>query len=177
MKEQLINKLNNDINCDLSIEEVKLLYSIDFFDNKELYELEKKRNKAYEDLCKIYNPNLIACTPEEINENTNIYIGELNIKETLPIYNLKYIYGRLNLFLNINMIVRKLIFDNLEKVFGEIYIYHNHYMENNDSLYEKVCINNLIHNFDNMDSYIKFFIINIRNISNYWKKRGLFKNI
>ena len=76
MEEELIKKLDKDINCDLSIEEIKLLYSVDIFDNKELYKLRGKRNKEYEDLCKIYNSNLIACTCM-LNENM-LLTGDYN---------------------------------------------------------------------------------------------------
>lgn len=42
MQEKLIDKLNNDIKCELSIEEIKVLYGIDYVTNDELIKLSKK---------------------------------------------------------------------------------------------------------------------------------------
>ena len=151
MEEELIKKLDKDINCDLSIEEIKLLYSVDIFDNKELYKLRGKRNKEYEDLCKIYNSNLIACTPSEINENTNIYIGSLELDNNYLTYNLKYVYGDLY----INDLDNHMHFENLEKVYGIITI------KCDDLFYHSRCvefINNNILYFENMNSYVCFCI-------------------
>ena len=166
MIEKIINKLNDNINCELSKEEIKLLYSIDFFDNKELYELEKKRNKAYEDLCKIYSLNLIACTPEEINENTNIYIGNLEINSNYPTYNLKYVYGDLY----IEDLDNPIHFDNLEKVYGIITIKGEDLFSHKDFI---ELINNIIHYFENMDSYVRFFLEDNNWLSDYYEEVSL----
>ena len=166
MQEQLINKLNDDINCDLSKEEIKLLYSNDIFDNKELYELGKKRNKAYEDLCKIYNPNLIACTPEEINENTNIYIGNLEINNNYPTYNLKYVYGDLY----IEDLDNHMYLENLAKVYGIINIKGDDLFSHKDYI---EFINNNIHYFENMDSYVRFFLEDNNWLSDHYEEVSL----
>ena len=95
-KEKLIKKLDIDINCELSVEELKLLYSIDYDIDYELFEYIDKRDNYYEDFCKIFGKEHVASTPSSITENTIAYIGDLSIYKKLPTYNLKYIYGDLD---------------------------------------------------------------------------------
>ena len=166
MKEELINKLKKDIHFDLSTEEIKLLYSVDIFDDKELCKLRERRNKEYEDLCKIYSPNLIACTPSEINENTNIYIGNLEINSNYPTYNLKYVYGDLY----IEDLDNHMYFENLEKVYGIITIKGDDLFSHEDFI---ELINNIIHYFENMDSYVRFFLEDNNRLSDDYEEVSL----
>ena len=122
MIEKLIEKLKKDIDCNLSSDEIKLLYGIDYFDIR--YDILLSgyislRDKCYEDLVKIFGCDKIATDKKEINENTVVFIGYLSIgDENIPTYNLRYIYGSLEL--NTESALR---LENLEKVFGECQFY------------------------------------------------------
>ena len=74
---------------------------------------------------------MIATKPEEITENTVVYIGNLLIEDKiLPTYNLKYIYGDLNY-----IYPGKIQYlENLYKVFGVIRIKNVINLEGLDSL-------------------------------------------
>ena len=78
MLEDIKKKIKDDTNCELSIDE--------------LIELNKL---SYEELVEIFGKKHIARTPEEITIDTICYVGYLKIKEELPTYNLKYIFGKL----------------------------------------------------------------------------------
>lgn len=114
MLNELISKLEFNINCDLNIEELKILYEID--SNIDMSEYRKKRNNFYEDLVKIFGPNLVARTPEEITFNTVCYVGNLNgLNDGL--YNLRFLYG------DIDYITDNYHMDNIEKIFGGLYLH------------------------------------------------------
>ena len=145
MKEELINKLDKDINCDLSDKEIELLY-----DDIELFKKIRYNRDTYEDLCRIYDPKLIARTTDEINENTNIFDGDLIIYDNIPTYNLKYIYG--NLSINGDMVLKNNInLENLMRVFGNIETspWNVKSIKNTEKY-----INCLIDNLFNIDSYV-----------------------
>ena len=114
MLEELVNKLENDVSCELSKEEIKLLYGIDCkFDNRFKYCLSYRNN--YEDLVQIFDEKLIAKTQNDINENTVVCLSNLCIDEVLPTYNLKYIFGNLTYCMS-NF--RNL--ENLEVIYGNL---------------------------------------------------------
>ena len=151
MKEELINKLDKDINCDLSDKEIELLY-----DDIELFKKIRYNRDTYEDLCRIYDPKLIARTTDEINENTNIFDGDLIIYDNIPTYNLKYIYG--NLSINGDMVLKNNInLENLMRVFGNIETspWNVKSIKNTEKY-----INCLIDNLFNIDSYVDIIINN-----------------
>ena len=77
MLEDIKKKIKDDTNCELSIDE--------------LIELNKI---SYEELVEIFGKKHVARTPEEITIDTICYVGYLKIKEELPTYNLKYIFGK-----------------------------------------------------------------------------------
>ena len=120
MEDEIIRKLKDNIEVDLNIEELKKLYEIDSTPKKYLGSLRNKRNQ-YKDLCKIFKSNLVARSIHEINENTKVYIGDLQLLDQsdnyINPYNLKYIYGSLETSINLP---NKL--ENLERVFGIIYL-------------------------------------------------------
>lgn len=92
-------KLKEDSNCDLTISELEVLSKCD-----------------YETIVQIFGKDSVARTPEEITINTICYLGDLAIKELLPTYNLKYIFGNLGIRIsNINL-------DNLKFVRNSLYI-------------------------------------------------------
>jgi len=95
----IIEKLKQNNNSDLSIEELKILYGVDIFDYQiciDTEEYSQERN-MYEDLSKIYGKEHVACTPQEITEDTICFVGAaLIIDKKLPTYNLRYIYGNLH---------------------------------------------------------------------------------
>ena len=111
MFEEIIDKLKNNINSELSIKELRDLYEIDSLTNIE-FSLYRNRRNNYNDLCKIFGKEFVARTSSEIDENTICYVGNLCIGELLPTYNLKYIYGYLSYNLN-----RFYNLDNLEIVY------------------------------------------------------------
>lgn len=98
MLKDIKNKLRNDSNCELDIEELKILYGINNLTYKLDSDLYVRDN--YKDLTKIFGKNFVASTPSEITEETICYIGDLHIGDKLPTYNLKYIYGSLFYYLD-----------------------------------------------------------------------------
>ena len=95
----IIEKLKQNNNSDLSIEELKILYGVDIFDYQIYIDTEEYRQERnmYEDLSKIYGKEHVACTPQEITEDTICFVGAaLIIDKKLPTYNLRYIYGNLH---------------------------------------------------------------------------------
>ena len=94
MLEEIKRKIINNNDCDLSVEELKILYEIDTTLYCELSEYRKKRNN-YDDFCKMFGSLHVACTPQEINVDTIAYIGNLYTERALPTYNLRYLYGQL----------------------------------------------------------------------------------
>ena len=113
----LLYNLNNKENYLPSIEDLKLLYEIDyniFVSNLKYY---RSGRNIYEDFCKIFGKDKVAKRIEEINEDTVAYIGDLFYEEKLPTYNLKYIYGNLYYFLD-----KIYNLENLEIVYGNILI-------------------------------------------------------
>lgn len=94
MLKEIKRKIRNDNDCDLSIEELKILYEIDFNINEPLEEYREKRNN-YLDFCKMFGLSHVARTPQEINVETIAYIGNLYTERELPTYNLRYLYGQL----------------------------------------------------------------------------------
>ncbi len=124
MLEELINKLAKDIRCELTIEEIKMLYGMDNEFNDTFIHCLIHRN-AYDDLLKIFKKNQIAQTREEITENTIVFLGGLVIDKVLPTYNLKYIYGELLYTLdeiynleNLELIVGDLTIPNVKEYVG-----------------------------------------------------------
>ena len=94
MLDSIKEKLNEYYNCDLSIEELKILYEIDCIIDEPLEEYREKRNN-YLDFCKMFGSSHVARTPQEINIETIAYIGNLYTEKALPTYNLRYLYGQL----------------------------------------------------------------------------------
>lgn len=62
MIEEIKQKLDNDINYNLSIEELKILYGIDYNIDESLEEHRKKRNN-YLDFCKMFGLLHVARSP------------------------------------------------------------------------------------------------------------------
>ena len=121
MVEEIINKLKNNINYDLSIDELKILYEIDGLTNIE-FSLYRNRRNNYKDFCKIFGKEFVARTSSDIDENTICFVGDLFIQKILPTYNLKYIYGSLiyslKLFYNLEnleIIYNSFSADNINK--------------------------------------------------------------
>ena len=115
MLDNLISKLESDIECCLSIGELKVLYGIDYNIDYNLYKYIDHRNK-YEDLIKIFGKFLVAHNSDEITEDTICYVGMLNFDVILPTYNLRYIYG--NLYYDLDKVYN---LENLEKIYGDAY--------------------------------------------------------
>ena len=100
MYKETINKLQNDINSNISIEELKILYGIDIEDycNSDYLEISKYRNNRnkYEDLSKIFGNDKIATNLNDISRYTICYIGNLDYYNELSTDNIKYIFGNLS---------------------------------------------------------------------------------
>ena len=118
MKEELIKKLNENINCDLSIEEIKLLYGIDYEYDGDFMGYQRDRDNHFNDLSKIFDKKYITEDINDINENTICFFGDLTIDDNIPTYNLKYVYGEIYIDYKYSNL------DNLEKVYGDISIYN-----------------------------------------------------
>ena len=118
MKEELIKKLDENIYCDLFIEEIKLLYGIDYEYDEKFTEYQRGRDNHFNDLSKIFDLEYIVDNIEDIDENTICFVGDLTIDDNIPTYNLKYVYGEIYIDYKYSNL------DNLEKVYGDIYIYN-----------------------------------------------------
>ena len=92
MINDIISKLEKDSNCELSIEELKVLYEIDTTVYRDLSSYRDKRNN-YEDFSKMFDKKNIACTSDEVNENTICYIGDLLLEYEMNTHNIRYVYG------------------------------------------------------------------------------------
>ena len=92
MINDIISKLEKDSNCELSIEELKVLYEIDTTVYCNLSSYRDKRNN-YEDFSKMFDKKNIACTSDEVNENTICYIGDLLLEYEMYTHNIRYVYG------------------------------------------------------------------------------------
>lgn len=113
MLEEIVRKLSLNIECELSIDELKILYSVDDNYVDYFHELIFERNvMLYDDLCKIFGENKVATNKDEITENTLCYIGDLIYDKKLPTYNLKYIWG--GLYYSFNYICN---LENLEVIY------------------------------------------------------------
>lgn len=114
MIEDIKSKLDSDMKCELSVEELKILYSINNNYMEEMIDYMHSRivECKYVDFIKLFGKEKIAYNISEITENTIAYIGQLIINEPLPTYNLKYITG--DLLYNLNEIIK---LENLEVVY------------------------------------------------------------
>ena len=116
MLKEIIRKINKNYNCELSIEELKILYEIDNISDESLDKYREKRNN-YLDFCKLFSSSCVAKSPQEIDINTIAYIGNLYIDDKfLPTYNLRYLYGHLICY---SKQIRNL--ENLEIVYNNIF--------------------------------------------------------
>lgn len=96
MIDKVLNKLRKNLNCDLTIEELRILYELDYLcEELRIYRDNRDHKVHYNDFCKLFGASHVACTPNEINEDTICYLGGLFVVDPIPTYNLKYIYGTL----------------------------------------------------------------------------------
>ena len=96
MVEEILNKISKNLNCDLNIEELRVLYELDSLcEELRLYRDNRSDKVHYNDFCKLFGSESVATSPNEITENTICYLGSLFLINQLPTYNLKYIYGTL----------------------------------------------------------------------------------
>ena len=156
MIEEIKSKLDSDIKSDLNVEELKVLYAIDNEVHEELSDYRDRRNRYYEDFCKIFVKEHVARTPKEINENTICYSSLLIINDKLPTYNLKYAYS---ISYDIDDYFDKHIY-NLEN----LEIVYNHFMILAPYFYESEFPQNLQKVFKNL--YLKFDYYNQLDLSN-----------
>ena len=114
MLERLLDKIGINNKCNLSVEELRILYEIDYSLDINIDFVRRHRNN-YEDFCKIFGKKYVARTSSDIDENTICYVGDLVIDKKLPTYNLRYVYGDLDCRLyNVYNL------ENLEKVYGQV---------------------------------------------------------
>lgn len=76
MIDKIKNKVKDNPPCELSINELIELSKID-----------------YNELVDIFGKNYVAQSPDEITVETICYVGNLNIDEEFPTYNLRYVFG------------------------------------------------------------------------------------
>lgn len=138
MLSKLKEKLYFNPSCNLTISELRLLYELDFVVDDDLSDYRDRRNN-YEDFSKLFGNKSIACTEEEITEDTICYIGDLIIDKKLLTYNIRYIYGYITYKLskiynleNLEIIYKDAYFkfsdlyenlSNLRSVYGILYLY------------------------------------------------------
>ena len=112
-------------NISLDEEELRFIYQVDspiysfgYIDNPKIHEILSTRNYK-DDLSKIFNldKKYIKDNVNEVNDDTVIFIGELNIdeiEETSKLNSIKYVFG------NINSRRKKVDFEELELVVGSL---------------------------------------------------------
>lgn len=115
MLERLLDKIGINNKCNLSVEELRILYEIDHSLDINLDFVRSCRNN-YEDFCKIFGKKFVARTSSDIDENTICYVGDLIVDRKIPTYNLKYIYGMLDYRLS-----QVYNLENLEKVYAQVF--------------------------------------------------------
>ena len=133
MQEEIILKLKNNI--DLKLDELQMIRNF----------------SDYNTLCNIFGKKHVARIPEEINEETICYVGDLIIEKIYPTYNLKYIFGILNYTLdevynleNLIFVEDSVFFNFIKNAFG---------LENLKYIGGHACFNK-IKNSDGLDSLI-----------------------
>lgn len=102
MQEELIKKLST--NSELTIKD---LNELSIFDD-------------YDILIEIFGKEHVARSKSSITEGTICFIGDLDIDEKLPTYNLKYVYGMLNYQLDKVYNLDNLIYVNNSVFFNNI---------------------------------------------------------
>lgn len=80
MIEEIRRKLKDNYNCNLSEEELKILYGIDYPLIKDLNIYRWKRNRCI-DFNKMFDEKYIVNNNNEINENTICYIETLVVEK------------------------------------------------------------------------------------------------
>ena len=118
MLQEIYDRNRNNINSELSIEELKLIY-IDCFDLDDhdyyISTLIRENRDNYLDLQKLFGKEHVARNLNELNEDTICYVDNLIIINKLPTYNLKYIYGNLT-YVPFDEIYN---IENLEIIYGD----------------------------------------------------------
>lgn len=95
MLNTIIEKLKDNPRCVLTIDELKILYEINYNFDMDLSDYRRNRNN-YEDFVKMFGYDRVAKKKEDINVNTIAFVGDSLIIDTkLPTYNLKYVYAKL----------------------------------------------------------------------------------
>ena len=158
MYDEMLKKLNQNIKCELSIDELKLFYEIDVTCPMDLTVLRFRRSGYYKDFCKMFGEDKVVLFNQNlIDENTVAFVGALELFEKLPTYNLRYIcgslyhnYNKLENLENLEIVYDKLILNgeyndydgicNLSSVYGKVEITYdkkcNYFIpENVKSLY------------------------------------------
>jgi len=126
-KNDILSKLRKNYNCELSINELKKLYGINFTLPKDFNRYRQLRDN-YKDFCILFGEEHVAQNENEINENTICYIGDLTVHSKLSTYNLRYIFG--SIYYRLNTVYN---LENLEIVYKNAYfnyIYEYEGLEN-----------------------------------------------
>lgn len=184
MLKDICKKMEIDPKCELTKEELNVLYEFDNY----LGNLDEYRNKRnnYLDFCKMFGQSYVAQALKEINENTIAYVGNLYIDEVLPTYNLRYVCGDIVYYLetienfeNLEMVYGDAYFDkiskyngmeNLRKITGRLSLYHMN-KENDLSTIDYVS-KLYISDLENAKGFIlpqhlnKLFLLNKHNLGN-----------
>lgn len=128
MYSEIIEKLYRNLNCDLSTEELKILYEIDETGSNYLqyYRLFRNRETIYNDFVKIFGEEYVEYDVNNITEKTIAYIPLTKFpdfridKNDYPTYNLKFIYSNCTYIPLEYKYISKL--ENLEIIYGDLNI-------------------------------------------------------
>ena len=128
MYDEIIEKINRNSNCNLSIEELKILYEIDEngFNYLQYYRLFRNRETIYNDFVKIFGEEYVEYDVNNITEKTIAYIPLTKFpdfridKNDYPTYNLKFIYSNCTYIPLEYKYISKL--ENLEIIYGDLNI-------------------------------------------------------
>ena len=102
MLQDIEYKMYVDSDCELNIEELKILYEIDETSNRNLQSLRSLRDRRiiYYDFVKLFGEEHVECDASKININTIAFISIYNYSKfafdgvSLPTYNLRFIWIR-----------------------------------------------------------------------------------
>lgn len=128
MYDEIVEKLYRNLGCDLSIEELKILYEIDETapDFLQYYRFFRNRETVYNDFVKIFGEEYVEYDVNNITVKTIAYVplnkfsNFIINNNDIPTYNLRFIYSNCTYIPLMYKYITKL--ENLEIIYGDLNI-------------------------------------------------------
>ena len=162
MLQDIEYKMYVDSDCELNIEELKILYEIDETSNRNLQSLRSLRDRRiiYYDFVKLFGEEHVECDASKININTIAFISIYNYSKfafdgvSLPTYNLRFIYSDF-IYTSTSCYIKNL--ENVEIVYGDLYLNFINNLDGLDNLRMVTGTFNLDYSYEPLDlSYIDY---------------------